>query len=186
MTSEATLALIKPGAVAAGHAATILRRAAEAGLTISQIAQLRLTAALAGRFYAEHAGRPYYERIVADLASGPIVGAKLTGPDAIATWRRLLGPSDPAVAPPGTIRRDFGTVLPANAAHGSDSPEAFAREIMILDDGAAASLDAVATTALCKTLGLPKPPELRTLEIARRRTEWAALPDDREREPETF
>jgi nucleoside-diphosphate kinase len=43
----------------------------------------------------------------------------------------MMGPTNPAEAPPGTIRGDFGTVLTENLVHGSDGPESAEREIGI-------------------------------------------------------
>jgi len=45
--------------------------------------------------------------------------------------RTLMGPTNPAEAPPGTIRGDLGTILSENLIHGSDSSESAAREIGI-------------------------------------------------------
>jgi nucleoside diphosphate kinase len=54
------------------------------------------------------------------------------GVDAVAKIRSVLGPTDPAKAPTGTIRREFGQSVMVNAAHASDSPENAAREMAIL------------------------------------------------------
>jgi len=54
------------------------------------------------------------------------------GVDAVRKIRDVLGPTDPAKAPPGSIRREFGSTLMINAAHASDSPENAAREIGIV------------------------------------------------------
>jgi len=54
------------------------------------------------------------------------------GPDAIARIREVLGPTDPAKAPPGTIRREFGVSMMINGAHASDSPASAEREMEIL------------------------------------------------------
>ena len=56
------------------------------------------------------------------------------GPDAIAKIRTVLGPTDPSKAPPGSIRREFGTSVMVNAAHASDSEESVRREMGILLD----------------------------------------------------
>lgn len=56
-----------------------------------------------------------------------------SGKNAVARIRTILGPTDPAKAPAGTIRREFGRTLMVNAAHASDSPENAAREMQILD-----------------------------------------------------
>ena len=54
------------------------------------------------------------------------------GPDAIARIRKALGPTDPSKAPPGSIRREFGSNVMVNAAHASDSEESVKREMDIL------------------------------------------------------
>ena len=54
------------------------------------------------------------------------------GVDAVAKIREVLGPTDPSKAPPGTIRREFGSTIMVNAAHASDSPENAEREMGIV------------------------------------------------------
>jgi nucleoside diphosphate kinase len=54
------------------------------------------------------------------------------GVDAVRRIRDVLGPTDPAKAPPGSIRREFGQTIMINAAHASDSPENAKREMAII------------------------------------------------------
>src|SRR5947208_2769067 len=54
------------------------------------------------------------------------------GVDAVRKIREVLGPTDPAKAPPGSIRREFGQTIMINAAHASDSPENAKREMAIV------------------------------------------------------
>jgi nucleoside diphosphate kinase len=54
------------------------------------------------------------------------------GVDAVRKIREVLGPTDPSKAPPGTIRREFGSTIMVNAAHASDSPENAQREMGIV------------------------------------------------------
>lgn len=54
------------------------------------------------------------------------------GIDAVRKIREVLGPTDPAKAPPGSIRREFGQTIMVNAAHASDSPENAQRELKIV------------------------------------------------------
>ena len=54
------------------------------------------------------------------------------GPDAVEKIRRLLGPTDPSKAQPGSVRREFGSDIMVNAAHASDSVENALREIKIV------------------------------------------------------
>ena len=66
--------------------------------------------------------------------SGPVVLVKLSGPDAIRVLRALMGATDPATSPPGTIRGDFGIEITQNLVHGSDSPESAERELALFFD----------------------------------------------------
>jgi len=54
------------------------------------------------------------------------------GVDAVRKIREVLGPTDPAKAPPGSIRREFGSTIMVNAAHASDSPDNARREMGIV------------------------------------------------------
>src|SRR6266446_3654684 len=54
------------------------------------------------------------------------------GEDAVRKIREVLGPTDPAKAPPGSIRKEFGQTIMINAAHASDSAENAKREMAIV------------------------------------------------------
>jgi nucleoside diphosphate kinase len=55
------------------------------------------------------------------------------GISAVEKIRYLLGPTDPAKAQPGSVRREYGSDIMVNAAHASDSPENAAREMKIVN-----------------------------------------------------
>lgn len=129
MAIERTLSIVKPDAVEKGCTGEILRRFEEAGLRILALKKLRLTEQQARGFYAVHKERPFYADLVAFMTSGPIVVAVLEGEGAIAHNRELMGPTNAAEAPAGTIRGDFGTDIERNAVHGSDAPETARVEI---------------------------------------------------------
>lgn len=57
------------------------------------------------------------------------------GVEAVRKIRDVLGPTDPSKAPPGSIRREFGSSIMVNAAHASDSEENARREIGIVNVG---------------------------------------------------
>jgi len=57
------------------------------------------------------------------------------GKDAVNKLRAILGPTDPAKAPPGSVRKEFGQDIMVNAAHASDSPENARREMAIIKPG---------------------------------------------------
>jgi Nucleoside diphosphate kinase len=81
-------------------------------------------------FYEEHTGKPFFEGLVNFMSSGPVVLAVLEGDNAVANYRRLMGATDPTKALLGTLRWQFGTEIPENAVHGSDSELSAAREIV--------------------------------------------------------
>ena len=136
MPVERTLSILKPDAVARNIIGEILSRFEKAGLRILAARMTRLSAAEAAGFYAEHEGKPFYEKLLAYMSSGPVVLQVLEGENAIAVNRRLMGATDPQKAAPGTIRADFAESLDANAVHGSDSPSSAAREIAYFFDDA--------------------------------------------------
>jgi nucleoside diphosphate kinase len=54
------------------------------------------------------------------------------GVNAVQKIRDVLGPTDPSKAPPGSIRREFGSTVMVNAAHASDSVQNAQREMAIV------------------------------------------------------
>jgi len=126
---ERTLAIIKPDAVAKRVVGPIVQRVEQAGFRIVALRLASLTRADAEGFYAVHRARPFFPSLTAFMSSGPVVLMVLEADAAIRTWRDLMGPTDPAKAPAGSIRAEFGTNIERNATHGSDAPETAAFEI---------------------------------------------------------
>jgi len=115
--------MIKPEAVAAGHAGKIIDMIITSGYRIIALKYTRLSAEEAGVFYAVHKERPFYGELVDYMASGPIFAAILEKDNAVEDFRTLIGATDPAQAAEGTLRRRFAESKAKNAAHGSDSDE---------------------------------------------------------------
>ncbi len=134
MAEQSTLLIVKPDAVRRGLVGEVLRRAGAKGLRIEELRLMHIDRELAERHYAEHREKPFFGELVDFITSGDVVVAKLTGEQAIPVLRTLMGPTDPAAAPPGTIRGDFGTVITENLVHGSDSPESAGRELALFFD----------------------------------------------------
>jgi nucleoside-diphosphate kinase len=126
---ERTLAIVKPDAVARGKIGEIIRRFEEAGLRVSGLRMVRLEKKGAERFYHVHRERPFFESLTTFMSSGPSLVMVLEGKGVIQTVRAIMGATDPAQAPPGSIRRELGTSIEHNAIHGSDSTESAAVEI---------------------------------------------------------
>jgi nucleoside-diphosphate kinase len=131
MAEEQTLVIAKPDAVRRRLVGEILGRFERKGLGIEGLRLFQIDRALAEEHYGEHREKPFFAELVEFITSGPVVVAKVTGPGAVGIVRTLMGPTDPAEAPPGTIRGDFGTIITENLVHGSDSPESAKRELAL-------------------------------------------------------
>ena len=129
MAIEKTLSIIKPDAVQKKLIGKIYSRFEDGGLRVVATKMLHLDDEMAGGFYAEHKGRPFYEALIGFMTSGPILVQVLEGEDAVVLNRKLMGATDPREAEAGTIRADFASSIDANAVHGSDSIESAQREI---------------------------------------------------------
>jgi nucleoside-diphosphate kinase len=120
---EQTLAIVKPDAVAAGHAGKILALLEAQGFTIRGLRMLHLRREQAEGFYAVHRERSFFHGLVEFMTSGPCIPVALERENAVAHLREVMGATDVAKAAPGTVRALFGTSIERNAIHGSDSPE---------------------------------------------------------------
>lgn len=136
MAIEQTLSIIKPDAVAAGHAGRILQHLVDGGLHPVALRMLRLTKMQAESFYAVHRGKPFFAPLVEFMTSGPVIVQVLEGENAILRNRELMGATDSRQAAPGTIRHLYGTNMQRNAVHGSDGPDTAAFEIGFFFAGA--------------------------------------------------
>ena len=126
---ERTFAIIKTDAVERRLVGQILSRIEAAGFAIRAMRLQHLTKKDAEGFYAVHRERPFFGALTDFMSSGPCVVMALEAPDAIKTWRALMGATDPARADSGTLRQEFGTSIERNATHGSDAPETAAFEL---------------------------------------------------------
>ena len=126
---QTTFAIIKPDAFKAGHTGAILARIEKSGFRIAAMRLQHLSKKEAEGFYAVHRERPFFGELTAFMSSGPCVLLALEAPDAIKKWRDTMGPTDPAKADAGTLRKDFGESIGRNATHGSDAPDTAAFEL---------------------------------------------------------
>jgi nucleoside-diphosphate kinase len=131
MQSERTLVLIKPDAVQRGLIGEIVSRFERRGLHPVAIKLMRVTTEIAERHYAEHRNKPFFAGLVEFITSSPVLAMVWEGPGAVGVVRAMLGETNPASSPPGTIRGDLAISLAMNVVHGSDSPKSAAREVAI-------------------------------------------------------
>jgi nucleoside-diphosphate kinase len=122
-TLQRTLAIVKPDAVAKNATGDILAAIESHGFRILGMKMLNISKEEAEGFYAVHADKAFFSSLTAFMSSGPIVVLALEKEDAIKAWRDLMGPTNPANAPEGTIRKKWGASIERNATHGSDAED---------------------------------------------------------------
>ena len=129
MSLQRTFSIIKPDATRRNITGAINKMIEDAGLRIVAQKRIHMTEAQAQEFYIVHKERPFYGELVNFMISGPVVVQVLEGTDAVATYRGVMGATNPADADEGTIRKAFAESIEANSVHGSDSDVNAAIEI---------------------------------------------------------
>jgi nucleoside-diphosphate kinase len=131
-----TLVICKPDAVEGGLVGEIITRIERRGLTLVAADLRKVTTPTACAHYAEHEGKPFFDELVAFITRSPVLVMVVEGPDdTYKVVRTLMGATNPVDAAPGTIRGDLALEMGENLIHGSDSPEAAAREIELFFPG---------------------------------------------------
>jgi len=131
MAIERTYAMVKPDGVKRNLVGEIISRIEKKGLKIVAMKLMQITPEIAENHYGEHKGKPFYAGLVEFITSGPVVAMVLEGEGAVSAWRSMMGETNPADSPMGSIRGDLATTLDENVVHGSDAPATAEREIGI-------------------------------------------------------
>jgi nucleoside-diphosphate kinase len=126
--AEETLIVVKPDGVRRGLVGEIIGRFEKRGFVVKRLQMQTMSKSQAEEFYSVHREKPFFRELVAFITSGPVVGVVLTGRDAVATARRMVGSTKSWEAAAGTIRGDFALGLTDNTIHASDSAESFTKE----------------------------------------------------------
>lgn len=132
LMTEQTVVLIKPDGMEKHVVGQIIDRFERAGLVLKNLKLVQLTQAILDTWYAHHKDKPFFPELSKQMMSTPVVAMVLEGDGAIQKVFDICGPTDPAEAAVGTIRRDYGVDKPHNVVHRSDSAEAAAKEIGLL------------------------------------------------------
>jgi len=134
-TPERTLILVKPDGVARGHVGEVLRRVEAKGYRLVALDLRVPSQELLAAHYADHVAKPFYPELVEFMSSGPVAAVVVEGVRVIEGVLALCGPTDPTVAPPGTLRgdlgHDWGHGVTENVVHRSDATESATREISL-------------------------------------------------------
>jgi nucleoside-diphosphate kinase len=128
---QQTLVLLKPDCVQRRLIGALIQRLEQKGLRLAAMKLVKAGRELAEKHYAVHKGKPFYESLVGFVTAGPTVAMVWEGREAITIVRNMMGKTDGAQSPPGTIRGDFAISVQNNLVHGSDSPESAATEIAL-------------------------------------------------------
>ncbi len=131
---QTTLILLKPDCVQRGLCGRTIDRFERKGLKIVAAKLVQVTEELARRHYAEHEGKPFFDRLLRFITATPVWALAIRGPEAVTVCRNLIGATDGKQAAPGTLRGDFGISKSTNLVHGSDSPQSAEREVALWFD----------------------------------------------------
>jgi nucleoside-diphosphate kinase len=131
LSTERTLALVKPDGVQRGLGGIIISRLEARGLRIVAMKMIQISRDMAMKHYGVHQGKPFFDGLVEFITSGPVIAMVLEGSRAVEMVRSTMGVTDPLKAQPGTIRGDLAVDIGRNLVHGSDSPETAAQEIAL-------------------------------------------------------
>ncbi|MBD3309605.1 nucleoside-diphosphate kinase [Candidatus Woesearchaeota archaeon] len=104
---ERTLVLIKPDGVQRGLIGKIIDRFEQAGLKMAGMKMVWVDPKFAKQHYKAHVGKPFYPGLESMITEGPVLAMVLEGLHAVETVRKMVGPTEPKQAPPGTIRGDL-------------------------------------------------------------------------------
>ena len=129
MAVERTLSIVKPDAVEKNRIGAIVAMIEGAGLKVKAMRMMHQSKKQAEGFYYVHRERKFFGELVDFMTRSPVLVMCLEGDNAIARYREVMGATDPAKAPEGTIRKAHGSNIGENACHGSDAAETAAFEI---------------------------------------------------------
>ena len=126
---DRTFAIIKPDAVKNGHTGNIYDKIQKFNFKVVGAKLLRMSQEQAEGFYGIHKERPFFNDLIKFMTSGPCMVLALEKENAVESWRKAIGSTNPQEAEEGTIRKDFASNVQENAVHGSDSNENAQKEI---------------------------------------------------------
>lgn len=104
---EQTLVLIKPDGVKRALVGEILTRFEKVGLKISGMKMVWVDQTFAKKHYSAHVDKAFYPGLEKMITEGPVIAIVLQGISSVELVRKMVGPTEPRSAAPGTIRGDF-------------------------------------------------------------------------------
>ncbi len=104
---ERSLVVIKPDGVKRALTGEILSRFEKTGLKVIALKMVRVEKDFAKKHYKAHQEKPFFKDLVEFLSEGPVVAFVIEGVHAVDNVRKMVGPTSPSDAAPGTIRGDY-------------------------------------------------------------------------------
>ena len=126
---EKTFSIIKPDATKRNITGSINKIIEENGLRIVAQKRIKLSIYQAKDFYQIHSDKPFFNDLIEYMTSEPVVVQVLSGNNAVETYRKIMGATNPENAEEGTIRKTHALNVQENSVHGSDSKENAEKEI---------------------------------------------------------
>jgi len=129
---DRTFVIVKPDGVERRLIGEIVARLERKQLSVVAAELRTIDRATAEQHYGQHAGKPFFNDLVAFITRSPALLLVIEGSgETFKVVRNLMGATNPKDSAPGTIRGDLAIEMGENLIHGSDSPEAAAREIAL-------------------------------------------------------
>jgi nucleoside-diphosphate kinase len=118
---QRTLSIIKPDATKRNITGSINNIIEDSGLRIIAQKRIQLSISQAKEFYSIHSEKSFFKDLIKYMTSEPVIVQVLEGPEAVLTYRNIMGATDPNQADEGTIRKLHALNVQENSVHGSDS-----------------------------------------------------------------
>ena len=136
-----TLVLIKPDGVQRAISGKIITRFENAGMKIIGMKMVWVDKKLSETHYSEHISKSFFKGLDKFIRSGPVIAMAIEGVNVVKNIRKIVGPTAPGDAAPGTIRGDYShhtyeyadqkNKSIANIIHASGSNDEAKREISL-------------------------------------------------------
>jgi nucleoside-diphosphate kinase len=138
---ERSLVLIKPDGVERSLVGKIITRLEDAGLKIVAMKMVWVDKKFAKKHYKAHLKKQFYPGLEKFITVGPVIAMVIEGLHCVEAVRKIVGPTEPRTAPPGTIRGDFAhhsyeytdkkRIAIKNLIHASGTPKEAKEEIKL-------------------------------------------------------
>jgi nucleoside-diphosphate kinase len=128
---EQTFVMLKPETIMRGLIGEVTARIEKRGFNVVAMRMVNVTPKQAETLYTMHKGKPFYNKLIRHILSGPVIVMVIEGPDVVKVLRQMIGATNPSRADIGTIRGDYGLTETKNVIHAADSLKNAKREIKI-------------------------------------------------------